>query len=515
MAHISPQYFASVADWRWAFALALAFVPYQWYCLRRKTPPLPPGPRGLPFVGNVLDIPSENHWIKFTELGAIWGDILSLRVFGQTIIIINNVEIAEDLLDAHGANFSDRPVLQMAGELSEFKNALALCQYDDRVRRERRLFHKLFGTQVSVKQFAPLISTEVQRFLRSVVASPEAVFHQIGRMTGAISLRIAYGYHTTDGPELERLLDEYETVGSNFTSATRPGAHLVDIWPALRYWPAWLPGGGFHATARAIAKHVHTTLDIGLDYVKAQMAAGTSEPCFAMQFLEGGHDEYLVKWAAGSVQTAGSDTTASQLEAFFLAMTLYPDVQSAAQQEIEAVVGRGRLPNLSDRAQLPYVDALCKEVLRWHVSAPTAVPHRAREDFVYTYQGRDLFIPQDAVVIPNIWKMSHDPARYRDPMAFDPRRYLAAAGREPEQDPARMCFGYGRRLCPGRLLADTEIFLACSAILAVFNISKAEKGGVVQEPRLGATSATVSHPLPFECEVRIRSAQALKVVRGD
>ena len=102
-------------------------------------------------------------------------------MFGQTIIIINNVEIAEDLLDVHGANFSDRPMLQMAGELSGFKNALALCQYDDRVRRERRLFHKLFGTQVSVKQLEPLISTEVQRFLRSVVASPEAVFHQIGR----------------------------------------------------------------------------------------------------------------------------------------------------------------------------------------------------------------------------------------------------------------------------------------------------------------------------------------------
>ncbi|KAJ7205829.1 hypothetical protein GGX14DRAFT_397526 [Mycena pura] len=75
-----------------------------------------------------------------------------------------------------------------------------------------------------------------------------------------------------------------------------PGAHLADIWPALRYWPEWLPCGGFHATTRAIAKHMDKTLDIGLDHVKVQM------------FLEGGHDEYLVKWAAGSVQTAGSDT---------------------------------------------------------------------------------------------------------------------------------------------------------------------------------------------------------------
>ncbi|KAJ7215354.1 cytochrome P450 [Mycena pura] len=507
MAQVATPYFASLA---WAFALALVFVPR--YCLRKKTPPLPPGPRGLPFVGNVLDVPSENHWIKFAELAAIWGDILSLRVFGQTIIIINSVEIAEDLLDVRGANFSDRPVLPMAGELSGFNNALPMCQYDDRVRRERRLFHKLFGTQVSVKEFAPLISAEVQRFLRNVVASPEAVFDQIGRMTGAITLRIAYGYHTVDGPDLDPYLKEFETAGLNFLNATRMGEHLVDIWPALRYWPAWLPGGGFHATARAMSKQVHATVDIGLDFVKTQMAAGTAEPCFTTRFLEEAHDEYLVKWAAGVVQVAGGDTTASQLEGFFLAMTLYPAVQAAAQAEIDAVVGRGRLPGLADRAQLPYVDALCKEVLRWHVAAPTAVPHRARADFVYTYHGRDFFIPQDAMIIPNNWKMTHDPVRYRDPLAFDPRRYI---GSDAEQDPARMCFGYGRRLCPGRLLADTVLFMACSTILAVFNISKMQQGGVVKEPRLGATSGTVSHPLPFECEVKIRSAQALELVRGD
>ena len=60
-----------------------------------------------------------------------------------------------------------------------------------------------------------------------------------------------------------------------------------------------------------------------------------------------------------------------ELEAFFLAMSLYPDVQAAAQKEIDTVVGSDRLPDISDRAQLPYVDALCKEVLRWHIAAPT------------------------------------------------------------------------------------------------------------------------------------------------
>ncbi|KAJ6517183.1 hypothetical protein C8R47DRAFT_960558, partial [Mycena vitilis] len=79
---------------------------------------------------------------------------------------------------------------------------------------------------------------------------------------------------------------------------------------------------------------------------------------------------------------------------------------------------------------------------------------------------------------------------------------------------------------PGRLMADATIFMACSAILSVFNISKVRKDGVVVEPRLGQTSGTLSsssrsshprrsHPLPFECLVEPRSAHALKLIQRD
>jgi cytochrome P450 len=51
-------------------------------------------------------------------------------------------------------------------------------------------------------------------------------------------------------------------------------------------------------------------------------------------------------------------------------MTLFPDVQKKAQAEIDAVVGNDRLPKFTDRSQLPYVDALVKEVLRWNIVVP-------------------------------------------------------------------------------------------------------------------------------------------------
>lgn len=52
-------------------------------------------------------------------------------------------------------------------------------------------------------------------------------------------------------------------------------------------------------------------------------------------------------------------------------MTLFPDIQSRAQAEIDAVVGYDRLPTSADRSSLPYIDALVKEVFRWNPVAPT------------------------------------------------------------------------------------------------------------------------------------------------
>lgn len=62
--------------------------------------------------------------------------------------------------------------------------------------------------------------------------------------------------------------------------------------------------------------------------------------------------------------------TVAAICSFFLVMSLYPDVQKKAQDEIDSVIGNGRLPRFEDRDNLPYVDALVKEVFRFHPVAP-------------------------------------------------------------------------------------------------------------------------------------------------
>ena len=73
-------------------------------------------------------------------------------------------------------------------------------------------------------------------------------------------------------------------------------------------------------------------------------------------------------------------------------------MQARAQAELDSVVGRERLPSFDDRADLPYVSAVCKEVLRWQVVANLGVPRASLADDVY----EGMFIPKGAIIYANI-----------------------------------------------------------------------------------------------------------------
>ena len=83
-------------------------------------------------------------------------------------------------------------------------------------------------------------------------------------------------------------------------------------------------------------------------------------------------------------------------------MALHPHVVRKAQEELDSVVGNERLPELSDRENLPYISALIKEVLRWTCPQPLSIPKRVMEDDIYN----GWFIPAGATIIDNVWYVS-------------------------------------------------------------------------------------------------------------
>jgi hypothetical protein len=100
-------------------------------------------------------------------------------------------------------------------------------------------------------------------------------------------------------------------------------------------------------------------------------------------------------------------------------------------------------------------------------------------------------------------------------MIFKPERFLITPENpHPERDPHLLVFGFGRRACPGRTLADANIFLSVAQSLAVFHISKPVRNGEEQDLPLKFLPGVISHPAPFELSITPRSEKHRDLIRS-
>ncbi|KAG8913796.1 hypothetical protein FRC01_004377 [Tulasnella sp. 417] len=139
------------------------------------------------------------------------------------------------------------------------------------------------------------------------------------------------------------------------------------------------------------------------------------------------------------------------------------NVQEKAQAEIDRVVGSGRLPTFEDQPDLPFLNAVILETLRWNPVASFGVPHVSRHDDVY----EGYFIPKGTSVMANLWGFSRNSKYYTNPSIFDPGRYLK---QPPELDPREFVFGFGGRICPGKDLAFQDIWILAASVLWAFEL---------------------------------------------
>jgi len=336
-------------------------------------------------------------------------------------------------------------------------------------------------------------------------------------LSGELILAMVYGY------EVKERGDRKITAGRKITQlgseTVTPGAVFVNELPFLQYIPEWLPWLSY----KPLARYGH---DLGqevkygpMSFVRESIANGTAQPSLALECLQGTENlsgrehkeaEEVIAGALGSIYAAASHTTISSIMSFFVGVLLRPDIQKKAQQELDAAIGRERLPTFEDRPRLPLVDAVCKEVLRWRPVTPIAIPHAATKDDVY----EGFFIPKGAVVIGNVWEILHDPVLYPEPDSFKPERFLNPDGSLRDDPILTSAFGFGKRICPGRFFVDDTFFIVVASLLSVFNV---EKGNGTDSGSDGYpyTGKPISCPQPFRCSILPRDKVAEELIAAD
>ncbi|GJJ16113.1 hypothetical protein Clacol_010392 [Clathrus columnatus] len=444
---------------------------------------LPPGPPAWPIFGYLPGLPDTNPWGVFNKWSAIYGDVFYVPSFRNHVIVLNSAEATNDLLEKRGSIYSGRPYTVMLYELMDLARTTIFARYgSEKWRSHRKIYTQQMGI-TAVKKYRVYQSGAARNFLRTLLESPEDFSVHCRTLATEIIMNAAYGYQIA--PKNDEMVELSESVNVGLGKAAQPGFFMIDNFPipvtnvkmTVRHIPLFFPFTSFKTYAAEVRRAVDRQHFIPFRRVVEQMRKGTAKISlvsgslseldgvdfmngmeeFDIEAFENRPDVRAISDIAGGIFRAGSATMVSVLQSFILAMVVSPASQKRAQEELDHVLSFsnneiGKLPTFEDLEYLPYIKAMAQELLRWFPVAPTAVPHATTlED---TYKG--YRIPKGSILIPNV----------------RPDRFLPDETGKVAPEPLA-AFGFGRRICPGRHLAEGSIQIMVASVLAVFNISPA------------------------------------------
>ncbi|CBF78459.1 hypothetical protein AN7399.2 [Aspergillus nidulans FGSC A4] len=510
------------ADIKTLLLAALGAVAVAWLAQsfgKRSSLPLPPGPKPALLIGNIHQLPKSLQWLHLYHLSKEYGPIMHFSMAGQPLIILSTHQVAHDLLNRRSGRYSDRPRMVMAGELVTKNMHMLLRPYDERYKLHQRMEAPLLVLR-SASNYRPLQDLESQQLLFDVLGEWDKFgekgvdfHHHFERAMASTIYCLNYGYRLQTGYEKE--LMDGKKVQAEFARTGQVGAYLVDSFPSLNYLPKFLApwkkeGEGLYELERQL--HVGN-LKKGLSnrgwnftkYMKDSPEAVTMP-------------EEELAFDLGILADAGLDTSTVALDWFIVAwITSGSTWVKKAQQLLDEVVGKDRMPTFEDRPKLAYIDAIASETLRWRPVVVSGVPHFTKVQDEYM----GYHIPANSTVLPNAFAISHDESIFgEDVDSFIPERWLAE---DPPSEPSidacgfntsalkdlpHIGFGWGRRICTGRFIARNQLFIQMARMLWAFDVD----AGVVDEKTgrrhnvddMDCTEGFVTLPKPFRAVMRPR-----------
>ncbi|KAI0263924.1 cytochrome P450 [Gloeopeniophorella convolvens] len=394
------QFFANSV----AVLLCIALLSFVIKNRKRRGLLYPPGPRPWPIIGNLLDIPKMHSWLTYIEVGEKYGsEIISFSVFGKVIVVLNSVRVAKDLLEKGGEIYSDRPTIPFL-EMMEWGGLMPLARYPDPWRPTGKVLDQALRPGAAA-QYRPMQQAKARLLLSRLLEHPDELERHFELLQGEVMFSMTYGYDIKGRDD--RFLVLARDMSELGTGMTIPGATLVNELPLLRNIPTWLPWLSYQPLARVGREWWEEIQLAPIQFSKQIIEAGTATHSLALENLRDTHlmndaerekAELHIGSALGSLYAGMriTNATVTALMTLILALILFPDVQSKAQDEIDAITGRERLPTFDDRPSLPYIDAICKEVYdggQSHLSVPTQAS-------VY----EDKMIPKARALPPRRWK---------------------------------------------------------------------------------------------------------------
>ena len=452
--------------------LALTFI-LRYNRRRKSSSNRPPGPTPLPLLQNFLSVNVYKLHITFAELAEQYGRIFKLSLFGEEIVVINDIDmlrkafVEEEYMDV----FAGRPD-HFTAKYIFYNKDIGFGKHNKHTNTLRKMLRKgfkVFGEGVT--RFEYQMTEELDRLFAEINSTNGEDFDICPLLKKSFAnwmSSLATGKKAQE--EDEEIVWDFD---ESFNVMVSPGLNAVlGKLPFLRHLPG-KPGRIYRTCRDARDRLLRRFLFRNEEEPKTDNG-GLVAALIRMQEEENRRAGYeLVGDLRGLVADiffAGVDTTLTVLTNIFALLLKYPECREKVVDEIDSVIGKSRAPSLDDRSQMPYTIAVILEAHRYCSEIPLALPHTCTKDVVL--EGYD--IKKDSTVFANVWYIHHDKKVWGDPWNFRPERWLDSNGELLSHDhdlrKAWVAFSIGRRACPGETLAETRIFLYLTNVLQKFEI---------------------------------------------
>ncbi|KAL3642654.1 hypothetical protein CASFOL_013469 [Castilleja foliolosa] len=453
--------------------LALLVILFLKKLFKSKNGPSKPHPPGWPVVGNIFDLGKIPHH-TFYKLRADYGPVIWLKLGAINTMVVQSAEAASELFKKYDLSFADRKVPDSMTSLGYNRGSVAIGAYGDYWRKLRRICSTEFLThkriiesthvrQKCVDKMIEWIKTDVEKskgnggtgeiqldYFLFVVA-----FNTVGNLTLS---RDVTGTIT----KLDKMSDFFEAFLMFLELIGKP--NVADFFPLLK----WMDPQGIKKNT---TKYLEKLIRFSSEIVKERIAEKESGMVIRERddFLDALLDE-------GEVYDDGPDKLSLKNIAILLLnnkhhnrmgneLVRHPKSMKKIQDEIDQVIGRTRKVEETDLTQLPYLQAVVKEILRLHPAAPLLVPRNSMEDTKYM----GYFVPKNTQIFVNAWAIHRNPTLWPDPMSFKPERFLDSDIDFNGQDYQMIPFGSGRRSCLGLTLVHRMVSLTIASLLQTFD----------------------------------------------
>lgn len=483
-------------------ALILLVLVLVAYLDTRKPKNFPPGPSWFPLIGcawqlRKLHRRTGNFAKASQELAAMYGPLVGLRIGRERAVLVYGLQAIEEMYTRDELN--GRPI----GLLSTSRTGgtrRGILFTDSKFYQEQRKF-----VHTQLKKYGlrkEILMENVQREVRAVIDDIKRKMKDDGAITsdslfGEQLLQTVWALLAGNEGHLDDLeVSKLHRVMEDVSRSTSLSGTAFSNFPFLKYiCPDYC---GYNAYVRVNK----TVMEFSSKLIQGLEKTRNPNPSLIRDYLErmdpvgeSNFNKDNLMAICLDIFTAGFETTYNTLGFAMFYIVVYPDLQKKAQDEIDRVVGRKRLPTLDDKPQLPYVESVVLESIRMFTGRTFLVPRRAMKDT--TFNG--YFIPKDTVLFGNSRGTFMDPnVGWTNPSVFNPERFMKDGSLNVPD--GFIPFGLGKRRCLGEDLAKANLFLLIAGLLQTFNFKPVPDDPPQFEVMDGLTAAIK----PFNMIVSLR-----------